>query len=217
MDQIIRVALVDHQLMFSELLAARIDGDRSMKVVGIAVNGNDARRLLFDARPDVAVLEVDLPGQDAFQLAAESVRQGWARVIFLTNYLSDVFIAEALRANACGYLLKADPVCALIDGIRRVQSGGHCFSETVRARIEHDDKLNRYRTRSESRLRSLSSRQVEILRQLAKGQSVKEVAQRLRISEKAVDSHKYRIMHRLEIHDRVELARYAIREGLTVP
>jgi DNA-binding NarL/FixJ family response regulator len=217
MDRTIRVALIDDQLMFSESLAGLIDADPRMHVVGTAGSGPDAQRLLADARPDVALLEVDLTRQDPFQLAADAAGRAWAKVVFLTGYLSDVFITEAFRVRAWGYLLKSEPAAALLDGIRRVYAGERCFSDSVRARLEFDSRRNRYDARSENRLNSLSTRQIEILRQLARGRSVKEVARALCISEKSVDSHKYRIMHRLEIHDRVELARYAIREGLTVP
>ena len=217
MDRTIRVALIDAQLMFSESLAGLIDGDPDMHVVGTASNVAEGSRLLAASRPDVALLEVDFSDQNPFQLAADSAGHAWAKIIFLTSYLSDVFIAEALRAGACGYVLKSEPAAVLLHAIGDVHSGEQHFSESVRARLEYDARRNRQGLRAENRLQSLSVRQVEILRQLAKGRSVKEVARMLRISEKSVDSHKYRIMHRLEIHDRVELARYAIREGLTVP
>jgi DNA-binding NarL/FixJ family response regulator len=207
---------VDDQLMFAEAMAALLERD-GMQVVGIAGDGTLGRRLIGELRPDVAVLEVVLPGYGAFPIAAEAARKGLARVLFLSGYVSDIFVAEAVRARAAGYLLKDAPAGVLLDGIRSVHAGEQCFSEAVRARLHYDPERNYYFERTLGGLDSLTSRQVEILRCLAKGRSVKETARSLHLSEKSVDSHKYRIMNALDIHDRVELARFAIREGLTVP
>ena len=214
----IRVVLVDDHQMLLEALALRVGNDTEIEIVGTAGNGDDALQRIRDLRPDIAVLDVDIPGRGSFDIASELVsRQHETRFIFLTSYLTDVFIAQALKVKAQGYLMKGEPVNVLIDGIKRVHRGEICFSQEVVQRLVYDSSRNQYTVRSESRLVSLTGRQLEVLRHLARGQSVKEVARAMHLSEKSVDSHKYRIMHKLGIHDRVELARYAIREGLTLP
>ncbi len=95
--------------------------------------------------------------------------------------------------------------------------GDRCFSNEALDRLDYNPAIKRYLVRSTSYLLTLTNRQLEVLRHLARGESVKEVAKAMVLSERAIESHKYRIMQKLGIHDRVELARYAIREGLTVP
>jgi DNA-binding NarL/FixJ family response regulator len=214
----IRLVLVDDHQMLLEALTLRLGSDPELEIVGTASNGDDGLRLVRELRPDLVTLDVDLPGRGSFDVAAEiSARQKETRIIFLTSYLSDVFISQALRVRTHGYLLKGEGAGVLVDGIKRVHRGEICFSEEVVQRLTYDPSRKQYTVRSESRLVSLTGRQLEVLRHLARGQSVKEVARTMHLSEKSVDSHKYRIMHKLGIHDRVELARYAIREGLMLP
>lgn len=214
----IRVVLVDDHLVVLESLAARIDSDPTLDVVGTASTGEDGLKLILEFKPDVAVFDVDLPGRGSFDIAAELAnRQKETKVVFLTGFLSDVFIEQALRLNAHGYLMKSEPAGVLIESIQRVARGEVCFSKDVEERVVFDPQQKRYVLRSESRLAALTGRQLEVLRHLARGQSVKEVAKVMHLSAKSIESHKYRIMHKLGIHDRVELARYAIREGLTPP
>lgn len=213
-----RIVLVDDHLVLLDALSARVQSDPMLEVVGTASNADDGLRLILETKPDIAILDVELPGRGSFDIANElASRQKETKIIFLTGYLSDVFIEQALRLKARGYLLKGEPIATLLDAINRVAKGEVCFSREVEERLAFDATKNRYMVHSECRLTSLTCRQLEVMRHLAKGQSVKEVAKAMHLSEKSVDSHKYRIMHKLGIHDRVELARFAIREGLTLP
>ncbi|HUG91858.1 MAG TPA: response regulator transcription factor [Planctomycetaceae bacterium] len=214
----IRLVVVDDHQVLLDLLTARLRREPDFEVVGTAANGDDGLHVLERHKPDVAVLNVELPGRCAFEVARETLAcQKSLKVLFLTGYLSDVFVEEALRLGSCGYLMKGEPTQVLIDSIRSTVAGETCFSDAVRSRIVYDDRLERYVMKTRNPLLNLTSRQLQVMRLLAHGQSVKEVARRLHLSEKSVDSHKYRIMHKLGIHDRVELARYAIREGLMLP
>ena len=122
-----------------------------------------------------------------------------------------------LRSKAAGYVLKTDSLASLLTAVQKVAGGGTFFSEPIRERLSLDPVTGQLTAQFESRLSQLSDRQIEVLRNLAFGLSVKDVARRMHISVKSVDSHKYRIMQALGIHDRVDLARYAIREGLVCP
>lgn len=214
----IRVVLIDDHRILLDSLVARIDSEPDLQVVATATTADDGLRRVMEERPEIVVLDVELPGRGAFDVAAEiSARCRNSRIIFLTGYLSDVFIEQALRVKAGGYLLKGEPLEVLTDAIKRVYRGEFCFSSEVECRMERATGGSRRIAQTRSRLSLLTPRQLEVLRLLAAGKSVKEVARQMHLSEKSVDSHKYRIMHKLEIHDRVELARYAIREGLTLP
>lgn len=215
---LIRVVLVDDHLMLVDSLVTRFQRDAEIEVVGTATNADDGLALILETEPDVVILDVELPGRGSFDIGEEiSSRLKNTKMIFLTGYLSDIFIELALRVNAVGYLLKGEPIESLIHAIKKAARGEYCFSQSVQERLIFDHKKNRYSIQSESMLASLTSRQIEVLRHLARGKSVKEVARSMHLSEKSIDSHKYRIMHKLGIHDRVELARYSIREGLTLP
>lgn len=214
----IRLVLIDDHQMLLEALSARLSRDSGLQVIGTASNCDAGLELVVQTAPDLLLMDVEIPGRGAFDLAGEilaRVRQ--TKVVFLSGYLTDVFVAQALRVRASGYLLKGDSLDTLCEAIRRAVAGETVFSDEVRRRVTHDPTRKRYFVQTHSELLRLTPRQLEVLRHLARGQSVKEIATRMRLSEKSVDSHKYRIMAKLGLHDRVELARYAIREGLLLP
>lgn len=209
--------IVDDHKVFVESLAALLDMDPAFTVVGTAYEADDGIETVVRTRPDVALFDVDFPGRDSFDVVprlAKMVPQ--TRTAFLTAHVSDVFISQAIRMNARGYILKDEPSSEVRSAIQRIHAGEYAFSAAVRERLEWDAVTAEYSIRSNSMLCSLTVQQLSILRHLARGESVKEIATALGRSAKSIDSHKYRLMHRLGIHDRVELCRYAIREGLTL-
>ncbi len=163
-------------------------------------------------------MDVNLPGRGTFD-AAEAVlsESPELRIILLTDQLADIFVGQAMRIRAAGYLLKNENFDRLCQVIERAVEGETYLSPEVKERVYFDPTEARYLPRIESDLTLLTTRQLEVLRHLARGDSVKEIAKQMHLSQKSVDSHKYRIMSKLGIHDRVELARFAIREGLMLP
>lgn len=213
----VRVLLVDDHQMIVESFAALLQLDDRFDVVGTAISAEEGAELVRQHQPDVAVFDVDFPGRDSFDILPQLVKRNPStRVLFLTGHLSDVFVTQAIRLGARGYLLKDESATTVRDAIFRVSQDNFVFSDAVRERLIWDDETQSYDVRTDSMLCGLSIQQLSILRHLARGESVKQIAAVLGRSEKSIDSHKYRIMHRLGIHDRVELARYAIREGLTL-
>jgi len=214
----IKVALVDDHRLLLETLAATIRKAPDMEVVATAASAEEGLQNILAAAPDVAILDVDLPGSGSFHVAQEiRSRLKKTKVIFLTGYLSDVLLEQALRLRAFGYLIKDEPVEIVLESVRQVAQGQYCFSKQVEEKLAYDATRRRYHLHAPHLLSDLTTRQLDVLRHLARGESVKEVAKKLHLSQKSVDSHKYRIMNKLGIHDRVELARYAIREGLLLP
>lgn len=218
MDSRIRVLLIDDHAMVLESIAARLALMPQIEVVGSAGNCDDGFRMAMEHRPDIVLLDVNLPGRGAFDLAEDLVsRRPDTRLIFVTGYLADIYLEQALKLNAYGYLMKGEPIHILCDAILRAANGERTFSPDVAERLNYDPATRQHSVKIQSSLSTLTGRQIEVLKHLARGESVKEIAKSMHLSQKSIDSHKYRIMNKLGIHDRVELARFAIREGLSNP
>lgn len=202
----------DHSLIRSALVAL-LDSSSGLSVVAEVEDADKALRETARHRPNVVVLDIDMPGVDSFQAASE-VRQisPKTEVVFLSGSCNDRFIEAAQASGARGYVYKGDDPAELVSAIRAVVEGGTFYSTSVSERISTA-------THGEggSKFSMLSSRELETLRYIAKGLSKKEIAPLMHISVKTVDKHVTQLMAKLEIHDRVGLARYAIREGLVDP
>jgi DNA-binding NarL/FixJ family response regulator len=214
----IRIVLADPNELIRDALASRFHEHPRIQVVGTTTDADEVVDLCRRERPDVLVLDVNLHGRGSFD-AAEAVlsERSQVKVILLTEYLADIFVGQALRIGAAGYLLKSETFDCLCQAIVIAVDGATYLSPPVKERVYFDKAEDRYLPRIESDLALLTNRQLEVLRHLARGDSVKEIAKQMHLSQKSVDSHKYRIMNKLGIHDRVELARFAIREGLMLP
>ena len=210
--------IVDDCPLLCEALTALLQREQDFEVVGTSTDSDDGFRRIIDLKPDLVLCDVELPGRGAFTMAEEVLsRLPALSLVFFTNYVTDVFLDQTLRVNGRGYLLKRERSQRIVEALRTAARGERCFSPEVLERLDYNPVGQRYLVRSNSYLLTLTNRQLEVLRHLARGESVKEVAKSMVLSERAIESHKYRIMQKLGIHDRVELARYAIREGLTVP
>jgi DNA-binding NarL/FixJ family response regulator len=213
-----RLLLIDRDQMFMDLLSIGLQQTGEFEIVATACNSEEGYFRTLEHRPDVVLCDVEVAGRGAFTIAEEiQGRLPVCRFIFLTGFLTDVYLDQALRLNAAGYILKQESFTRLVDHLRQSVQGKQCYSPEVTDRIEYDAIERRFQVKNMSFLSGLTSRQLEVLRHLARGESVKEVAKAMVLSERAIESHKYRIMQKLGIHDRVELTRYAIREGLTLP
>ena len=202
----------DHPLIRSSVVSL-IESAADLTVVGDVGTADEALRLTATRRPDVVVLDINMPGIDAFQAAGEiqQINQG-TRVIFLTMTDTNAAIEQARAAGVSGFVHKGDDSSELISAIREVIAGQTHFSPTIKERLSSAE-----RSSGDSRLSTLSSREMETLRYVAKGLSKKEIAPLMHISVKTVDKHVTQLMTKLDIHDRVGLARFAIREGLIEP
>jgi len=129
-------------------------------------------------------------------------------------FVHDVFVEQALSVKAHGYLTKREPPDTVVMAIREVISGGAYFSEEVESRIVVDEKGANLQSKSKSLVSTLSPRELEVLQYIAQGLGKKDIAKLTNLSVKTVDHHTSRLMNRLKIHDRVDLARFALREGL---
>lgn len=211
----IRIVLLDSQQILLDALQARLNTEAGMSVICALCDTDSALKQIEELQPDLVVLDTNLAGKGVFDFISEvRGRHRQIKFLILSGVLSDVLIAQALQVKVAGYILKSEPVSRLIESIHQVFLGHSCYSEPVQSRIYNDPLRNVATVKTEQAAADLTARQMEVLRHLARGASVKEVAKLMHLSQKSVDSHKYRIMNKLGIHDRVDLTRYAIREGL---
>lgn len=210
-----QVIIVDPHPIIVDGLTERLEATGEFEVVAALKDSNRAFFEVLERQPDLVIMELELPGRGATAVAEHiRYRLPATRILFFTSYMTDVFLDLALKIGVDGYMLKSDSSQQIIDGVRDVMSGESYYSAEVLERLEYDLENNEYQVKTQSFLASLTLRQLQVLRHLVRGESVKEVAKAMTLSERAIESHKYRIMQKLGIHDRVELARFAIREGL---
>ena len=211
----IRIILVDDHALVRDSLSARLDAEPDLTIVGTAGAADSGLELAERTAPDIVLMDVDMPGMSCFDAAGRiTKRRPDARVIFLSAFAHDHYIDQALQAKARGYVTKSEPLQRVIEAIRQVAAGKVWFSDKVRSRLKANGRGVVLAQPVQSRISTLSARETEVLRYLARGLSKKEIGQTMHVSVKTVEGHAERLMSKLDIHDRVALARFAIREGL---
>ncbi len=209
----IRVLVCDDHDVFREGVKSVLAREPDMEVVGEASDGARAVEMARETNPDVVVMDIAMPVMRGFEAARRIRRQEpKVRVLMLTVYDDEELVARCLGAGAAGYVLKDAPLTELVYAVRSVYRNEQYVSpKALRGIVEHYVKgLDQMVTRYDL----LSDREREILVMLAEGHSLKDVATRLKLSVKTVDAHKCRLMGKLDLHDRTELIRYAIRKKL---
>lgn len=216
MQTVTRILCVDDHDLLVNGLRARFDLERDLEFIAHLTSADHLMGEVAEHKPDVVLLDIEMPGADPFE-AAEDVRRQFpdTRIIFLSAHIRDHYISAAVRAGAWGYFTKSDETDAIVEGIRTVNRGRFAFGPKVQARC----KPSQGRRRGElvppaTKLDSLSPREQEVLRLIGRGMTRSEIAEALCRSPKTVDGHREKIMEKLDIHDRGELVRFAIREGL---
>ena len=214
----IRVMVVDDHALVRDMLAQSLSSEPDIEVVAVAPHAQKAMEKAGECRPDVILMDIDMPGMSPFE-ASRQIRETLpsVRLVFLSAHVNDQYIDQALEIEASGYLSKEEPADVVVDAVRRASRGATRFSKSVSERIVLGSGRPTLADHGESRINLLTPREREILRYLADGMPKKGIANLLDISPKTVEKHCDHIMDKLDIHDRVKLARYAIREGLTQP
>lgn len=189
-----------------------------MEVVAEVGGADDAFDACLKFHPEVVVLDIDMPGLQAFD-AARKIRSRCpnTRVLFLSGFMNDRYIESALAAGAQAYITKGEQPQAVADAIRQVMQGKTYFSPEIRSRLIFEGTEVKLDPSNATKASLLTLREVEVLRYIARGMAKKEIATTMHLSVKTIDNHCTSMMNKLDIHDRVELARFAIREGLSEP
>jgi len=202
--RVIRLVLVDDHPVVLGGLEAALEAHPDLQVVGRAGSVAEARDLLGQQIPDVALLDVRLPDGSGFELLEEALVPPATAIIMLTTFHTTQYLAAAMRLGAQGYLLKTSPIEAIVDAVRRVAAGGVAFMADREALGEPTPRL--------------SVQEVEIVRAVAAGLTNKEIAARLDLSRRTVEWHLAKLFERLAVRSRSELAVRAAQQGwLDVP
>lgn len=208
----IRILLAEDHLLLSQCLRSCLECE-GFEIVGQAEDGQRAVQLAEALCPNVAILDLAMPllnGLDATrQIRAVSPQ---TKTILLTMYVEDHYVLEAVQAGVRGYVLKTQPVGELVQAIREVLQGRVYLSPRVSRAV-----VDAYLRKTEIPLDPLTPREREVLQLVAEGRTTKEVASVLSIGVKTAETHRYRIMEKLNIHDTAGLVRYAIRQGVIQP
>lgn len=209
------ILITDDHALFAQTLANWLRTVPEMRVVDVVAGAEQAITRAGEHRPDVVLMDIDMPGLSCFE-AAEIIadRCPDCAIIFVSAFAHDHYIEQALAVEAAGYITKDEPPESLVSAIRTVVEGGAYFSPEVQSRIIVDSEGARLARPMHTRLSLLTPRELDVLRYLARGMSKKQVSETLSIAVKTVEAHATRLMEKLDIHDRVGLARFAIREGL---
>ncbi|UCE62194.1 MAG: response regulator transcription factor [Phycisphaerales bacterium] len=211
----IRILVVDDHTLVRGVLAERLHREPGITVVGSVGTADGAIDRTLESSPDIILMDIDMPGLNCFDATRRihSLKPD-THVIFVSAFFHDHYIERALRVRASGYLTKTEPPEAVVKAIFEVISGGAYFSPEIRSRIVVGEQGAKLAEESKSRLSILTRREIETLRYIAKGLAKKQIAATMGVSAKTVDSHAANLMSKLGIHDRVELTRFAIREGI---
>ncbi len=211
----IRILLADDHKITRQGLRSLLDKQSDMEVVAEAEEGRTAVRLVRELLPDVVIMDVSMPDLNGMEAARQITREfGDVRIVALSMHSDSLFVTEMLKSGASGYLLKDCAFEELARAIRTVVVGKTYLSPSVSS-VVVDDYLHRLSKAGFSGLDVLTNREREVLQLLAEGKSTKQIALKLHISAKTVETHRRQIMNKLNIHTVAELTKYAIRKGLT--
>jgi two-component system response regulator NreC len=208
----LRILLADDHLIVRQGLRALLERE-NLDVVGEAADGHEAIRLVGDLHPDVAILDFAMPLLNGLDAAKEVQKLSPAtRTIILTVHTEDQYVLEALQAGVSGYVVKSQAAADLVQAIHDVHSKKVYLSPAVSRAI-----VDAYLCKTAPAVEALSPRERQVLQLVAEGKTTKEIATVLGVSTKTAESHRTRLMRKLEIHDTAGLVRYAIRRGLVDP
>jgi two-component system response regulator NreC len=209
----IRILICDDHTLFVEGIKALLRSETSLEIVGEARDGRQAVELVKQLKPDLLLMDISMPDMTGFD-ATQRVHEfnPSLKVLVLTMHDDEELVARCLEAGAAGYIMKDAPASQLLYAIDAVQKGDTYLSPVVLKTVVGGYVKNS--NRPQTSYDRLSVREREILKLLAEGLSVKEIAVRLNVSVKTVDVHKYNLMKKIGVHDRAELIKYAIQRKL---
>jgi DNA-binding NarL/FixJ family response regulator len=208
-----RIVIADDHGIVRSGIRLLLERQPDLEVVAEAANGIDARDTVIRERPDLAILDVKMPGLTGLQATREIKAQApEVSILILSMHDDERYLFEALKAGASGYVLKSQADTDLLDAIRSVERGEPFLSPAAQQALIRDVLDRGAEVESE-----LTPREEEIVKMVAEANTSREIAEMLHLSEKTVENHRANAMKKLGMRDRVELVRYAIRRGLIEP
>mgnify|MGYP000853323662 CR=1 FL=1 len=214
MQDKIKVLLVDDHKIFLDGLEELLSKDGNFRIVGKASSGREALSLISTCNPDIVVMDISMPDINGIE-TTKIIAKNWAdvKVIALSMHLDKGMISGVLQAGARGYILKECSIDEFIRGIKAVSDGQVYLTPKVAA-IVLEDYLALKKSNTQAAEHKLTSREVQVLKLLVKGEHTKAIASKLSISKSTVDTHRRNIMEKLNCSNIADLTRYALREGL---
>lgn len=213
----IRIILVDDHQLVRAGIANLLTSEPGIEILGEASDSNEFLLMIQKMQPDIAILDIAMPGLSGIDLTRRiTVKYPGVRVLILSMYTSEEFIFNAINAGAKGYLPKNTSRKELIEAIHAISKGEEYYAESISNVIlkSYIKKAKSGPEESRSKENQLSKRETEVLRLFAEGFSNQEIADKLFISIRTVESHKNHIMQRLELKSSVDLVKFAIRNNL---
>lgn len=210
----LRLLLGDDHTLVRHGLRKILEERPDWEVVAEVGNGREAIRKVAALKPDVAILDIGMPLLNGIDATRQIVRRvPETRVLMLSMHSDEAYVTRALQAGVTGYMLKDSASSDLLKGIESV-AAGHAFFSPAITRLMLDDYVRRAATGLMDRYDTLSAREREIFRLIAEARTTKEVAELLDISAATVETHRARILQKLDIHNTAELVLYAVRRGV---
>lgn len=211
----IRIFVADDHTLFRQGVKTLLNAEADMEVVGEASNGAEATEKAAELRPDIVLMDIGMPGPSSFETARQIRRnRPETKVVFLTMYDDEDYLVEGMEVGASGYVLKDSPAGHLVAAIRDVHRGGSYLSPRMLSQLVDDFRTRMKTSERVPRFATLTPREKEVLKMLAEGNSVKEVACQLNLSVKTVEAHKFNLMRKLDIHNKAQLVQYAIQKKI---
>jgi RNA polymerase sigma factor (sigma-70 family) len=211
----IRVLVADDHAIIREGLQVMLGDQPDMEVVGTATNGREAIRLVDNHEPDVVVIDISMPELNGIEAIQQMLpRQPHMGVIVLSIHETKPYVYRALKAGAKGYLIKETAGLEVVEAVRSVYQGETYLSQRIADLLTTESFQKLEFLMESSPLEALSPREREILQLVAEGQTSQEIAERLSISPKTVDTYRSRLMHKIRVEDMAGLIKFAIQHGV---
>jgi len=211
----IRCIIVDAHTNFRERLRGVLVREPDLQVVGEARHAAEGHELVRDLKPDVVLMDIDIAGRSGLEAARLMARDAPdTRLIFLTTREDEEYLLRSMDVGAAGYILKDSPAAKLLTAVRDVHHGRKYVSPQILGKLVDDFRARGEGRRGLSAGVSLTPREREVVRMIAEGKSVKEIAVRLGRSVKTVEAHKFNLMRKLDVHNKAQLVTYAIEKKI---
>jgi len=209
---LIRCVIADDHEMLRYGVRRLLEDAPDFAVVGEAANAAEALRLVLEHRPDLALLDISMPGMSPFEAGRQiELSAQRTRIVYLTMHKDEEHVSEALRSGARGYLLKNMPAPLLLNALREVHRGERAWLPQIHTSLKADETAQ-HPFRVPMRRSALTVREREVMKLLAEGHTVKEAASILGVSVKTVEAHKFNLMRKLDLHNKVQLVTVAIQK-----
>ena len=211
----IRILITDDHTLFRQGIRTLLSAEQDLDIVGEAANGAEAVDKMGELRPDLVLMDIGMPGLSSFEATRQIKKlRPDTKVLFLTMYDDEDYLVQCMEVGASGYVLKDSPAQQLLAAIRDVNRGGSYLSPRMLSQLVDDFRSRIKTAHRQPRFATLTAREKEILKVLAEGQSVKEIAAGLNLSVKTVEAHKFNLMRKLDIHNKAHLVQYAIQKKI---